>query len=589
MPGAFPSVLALWLILPVAGIGTAVEVDRAMQNPKSDDPSELADHLNREHEVLEKLASRLNYIESQVSNLIEVRRRGTWLAGEDLHKMLADAPTVITTKNLRLERTLSDNDLIYSISAKNASVLQIFESIAKTSARELNVHTDVSREHLAGRIHLALHGIDILELVEIVAGTQGLEVVVDARSITVGSIRALSDRPMEERLREIAVAAYQRALLRYPGSPEAPAGYLGIGRYHQATGFHTAAIQTAETVLQRYPDSTHTGAAFLMIANSQEMLRRYDAARASYYRYVDSYPAAKGLAAIMIKIGHTLIQEGKHPQAIAIYEEVIRDYPKSKEVPRARLQLATCLFKAKKYEKAIAQLKVVEQSQPNLACLSPAGTAGPQLDFMIVECLTSLKQYARARARLKKIIERSPSLAVAEKAYYSLGDTFLAEDNAVAAIEAYQGAARSFPDGVMQQALSLRLCRAYLKIGLYLTVENRLKTLSPATLRLPQVRPILVGLAQYLLESGDYGQALALLTDPRWPHDADTEPDILILRARGLLAASRLDEALKKASTAARLAKDRDLRSEAFRLIGDCYLLKQEPIAAATAYGGEMP
>lgn len=578
---------ALLLVLLIILAGWVNAAEPRAPGGSSAGPSELADALNRENEVLETLESRLQLMEMQISKIIDTRKRGTWTPGANLNEALAGAPSTITTKNLRLERTISGNVLVYSVSAKNASVLQVMEAIAKTSGRELHFHSDVSRKHLAGRIHLALNKIEMLELLEIVTGTQGLDLVVEGDTIVVGPIRTLSDRPIEARLRDLAVTAYYQALFRYPASPEAATAYLGIGRHHQTTGFHTAAIQTAQSVLQRYPDSPQVGPALLMIGDSQRALRHYDEARTSYYRYVDSFPAAKDLAAITLKIGDTFVQEDKYPQAIAVYEEVARDYPKTRESHKARLRLARCLLKEKRNDRAMAQLRFVESAAQQL----PADSAeADELDFMLAECMTRLKRYASARFRLKKIIERSPSAAAAEQAYYRLGDVFLAGGNAVAAVEVYSGAAGRFPKGALRKTLSIRLCKAYLKMGLYGMVENRLSALSPADLTAPGMRPLLLALACYRFENRDYRQALTLLDSSRLaPGHPEAVPDILLLRARTHLAAGQLGKAARIATSVTRLAEDSRLRAEAFRIVGDCHRFKKDYRSAAIAYAGEIP
>ena len=325
---------------------------------------QLADQLESENENLQKLQDRLQQIEEQMSGILEARRQRNGLAGSEAQIRLANAPDSFATKTLALHRTISDNDLIYTVSAKNAPVLEILEGIAETAALSLDVNPDLDAAPLAGRISLELHAAEILELVEIVVGTQSLDATIDDRALMVGPITTLSDRPIEERLREMAVTAYHRALFRYPGSTDAPTAYLGISRYHEATGFYAAAIQTAQSVLERYPDGAACGPALLMIASCNEALNRREEARNFYYRYVDTYPAAEELPAVMVKIGETWAAEQKWSQAIPILEEVARNYPDNDQAPIARIGLAKCLAAENRHEAAVAQLKMVEQSHP---------------------------------------------------------------------------------------------------------------------------------------------------------------------------------------------------------------------------------
>lgn len=545
---------------------------------------QLADQLEGENENLQKLQDRLAQIEEQMSAILEARRQRDGGAGSETQDRLANAPDSFATKTLSLHRTVSDNDLIYTVSARNAPVLQILEGIAKTAALSLDVHPDIGANPLAGRISLELHGADILELAEIVVGTQSLDATIDDSALMIGPITALSDRPIEERLREMAVTAYHRALFRYPGSADAPTAYLGISRYHQATGFYAAAIQTAQSILERYPDCAACGPALLMIASCHEALNRREEARNFYHRYVDSYPAAEEVPAVMVNIGETWAAEGKWSQAIPILEEVARDYPDSDQAPVARIGLAKCLAAENRYEPALAQLKIVEENHPNFPRMNDLG-------LLIAESLMKLKHYGPARVRLRKIIREAPSPFIAERAYYTLGDIFLGEGDAVAALEMYYGAMTNFAAGMMRKTLPFRICRAYIQMGLFVKIEEMFRDLPEEVFAAEEMRPIIFSLAQYHLGSGSYGRVMALMNDPRWPHDEGTDPEVLILLGKALLGEGRLDEALAKATAAARFATDDALRAEAYLLIGECHRLRNPPAggaAAARAYAGEI-
>ena len=101
------------------------------------------------------------------------------------------------------------------------------------------------------------------------------------------------------------------------------------------------------------------------------------------------------------------------------------------------------------------------------------------------------------------------------------------------------------------------------------------------------IRPVLLALAQQSLHDGKAEHALALMADPRWPHDQDAEPETLLLDARAIMGSGLLGPALEKSTLAATLAKDDESRAEAFGLVGDCCRLMNEPVRAAMAYGGK--
>jgi len=572
---ATSSIVALFL-----GVALAAGVEAPSNEPA--DPLRIVDDLEREQRVLENLESRLSRMENQVTGIVAARQRGVWARRDGDADPLANVPSRVVTKTLRLERTVREDALLYDIAATNASAFEILEAIARTSARELQFHSDVARRHLTGRLNLALENTDILEAIEIVAGAQGLDATVDERSVTVGPTHTLTDGPLPNKLRERAMAAYQRAILRYPAGSEAPRAYIGIARYYQAGGFHTAATQMAATVHQNYPQSDSVGDAQLLIARSQQAVGRYSEARESYYAYVDTHPTADDHAAAEIQIADTFLKERKASQAVAVFEEILREHPQSEEATTARLMLARCLADRGDYEKAIVQLRAAERAQT-------APSKRGDTSFMVVRCQMELGRCEQARARLRRIIEESPSLTAAERAYYLLGDTYLSEGKGAAALEVYHGAAKNFPDGTMRDTLPVRICRAYLAMDLYVMVESKLKTMSPEAIRSPEMRPVLLALLRYRLDQGDSQAVLALLDDPRWGNDVNTDPDALMIAARAHMAAEQIQPCLEKAEAAARLSRGDEQRAEALRLIGTCHRRRNDPASAAMAYAGEIP
>ncbi len=588
------TVLGLLLIL-IAGLTAADASDpgaspvnsssrdaRAEQGSSQPSTVDMMFELDLESGSLKRLQERLKVIEQQISTMLEARKRRNVLARLSLHKHLAEVPASVVTENLRVERTISEGSLSYTVNARNVSVLQILQAISKTSGLPLEVHVETGREQLLGRIWLALREVDIGELLEIVAGTQSLDYMLDENGIMIAPISALTDEPIERRLGELAMEAYQSALLEYPASQEAPRAYLGIARHHAATRFYAAANQTARDILTRYPESSACGPALLLLGSCHEALQRQDVARSFYYRYVDTYPAADDLPEVLMKVGESWFEEGKWVQAMSVFEDVVRNWPQSHETPLAMMRLAECFAGQNQYEQAVAQLELIEKSYPQFPMRG-------EVDFMVAESLVMLKRFASARVRLKGIIEKTESAELAERAYYALGDTFLAESEPVAALELYRGAMRSFPGGVMARAAPLRLCHTYLQMGLYAKIESTLDGLPDAAFVSREMRPIILALARYHLENGDHQKVLSLMSDLRWPHDQDTEPEILLLRARALIAAGLLDDALDKAEAASKLAKDETMRAEACRIIGEYYELRGERASAAVAYGGEMP
>jgi len=569
------------------GRGSFCQADEAAKEP---DVITLADKIHRESLNLNQLQERLHKIDAQMNSIAATRQRRSRPSQEEARNRLLKAPTSFTTKSFHLERKVAGNDLIYSLSAKNAAPITIMEAIAKTAGLKLELHNEVAQDRAhSGRVSLEMKGTELQNMIEIVAGIQGLDAMLDEDSILVGPITALSSAPVEERLREMAVASYHRALFNYPDSNEAPEAYMGVSRYHKATKFYAAAIQTAEGVLERFPSSKAAAAALLMVGSCNETLGRYEETRKYYYHYVDSYPAADNLAEILVRIGHTWIKQAKWSQAVPVFEQVIRECSNSNQVPVARVGLAKCLAAGNQHEKALYQLQVAEQyMNRGLQLPETSGEEMNRLGLMIAETLMKLDRYGSARVRLKAIIEKSPSPLMAERAYCALGDIYLAEDNAVAALEMYHGAMTSFPSGALRIALPFRICRTYLQMGLYDKVIETIGSLPPEAMAYADMRDVALELIKYHLENKDYQRAITLIEDRRWPHDSEADPQVLMPLARALYGTGKLDRAAEKAGIAAKLAQSDEIRAEACLLIGECHRKKNEMHAAAMAYAGEV-
>ncbi len=544
-------------------------------------PPELAVDLERESHALTRLRERLARIEEQIEKFRKARRSTSWLSKITSQGGPAETPETYTTDTIRARRIATPEGFRYDVSAKEAPGIRVFEGLSTISGLPLQVHPDVGQRLLQRRIWLELQGSDLSEILEITAGLLSLDMLVDENGIVVGPITALSDQPIDRRLRDMAVEAYQRALLRYPASFQAPWAYMGIARHYEASGFHAPAIQVAQNVLDRYADSAACGDAILLIGQCHEAVGDLAAARGFYHQFIDSYVAAENVPNVLLQIAQTWMREGDHIQAKAVLEEVIRGWPSSTAVMPARLRLAECLVRQNRYDRAMTQLQLAESSP------SESQTPG-EVDFMMAECLMKLGRYAEARSRLSRVVRTAEASALAEKGYYALGDCLLAEKNPVEALEAYRGAMLAFPQGALKISAPLRICRAYLQMELYREVEQTLKQATHAAWEHPGMRDVLIALARHFLETGDHQKVMALTSDPRRWMDSDGGAEVVILQAGALLSARMPEQALEKARSAARLTSDETLKAEAYLLIGKCKARMKEPVSAAMAFGGKV-
>jgi len=543
------------------------------------DPVETAVRLRQEHETLERLRERLALIQKEMRDLRRGRSPLLTTGPERTREALAHAPETVATRTLQLKRTASEQGLFYTLSAREAPALEVLEAIAKTAALPLEIHDAVGSEQLQARLWIELRDVDLAETLQIVTGLLSLSNLVDDYGIVVGPITALSDKPLDRRLREVAVEAYQRALVRYPASREAPTAYLGIARYYETEGFHAAAVQAAEEVLKRYPRSAPAGRALRLIAECHKASGRLDLARAAYGRFADEFPAAEDLPQVILKTAELWLLEDRPEKAKPILEDVIRGWPKTAAATVARLRLADCLVRQRHYDQAMAQLRAAEEH--------PHGFETPEeATYLIGECLLKQRRPAEAAARFHEVIRKASSPRLAERAYYALGDALFAAGQPVAALEAYLGAMAAFPRGHLREDAPQRLVQAYMKMGLFDRAEEAWRSASNAARRGEGMRRLAFAIAHHYLEIGNYQKMGRLLDDLSVPGEAEPEAAALLLQGQALFRAGLFDQALHKARSAARRARDEAVQREACRLAGECCLRLNRPLSAAMAFGG---
>ena len=568
-----------FLTLAALVLALACALPAAAQQPPG--VLELGMKLEREKAVIEKLHERLRLIESQSLNAGQSSGRTGRMPASLNAAALSNAPSRVESDSLSVDRRLSEHGLTLTVSARNVPAVQVLEAIAQVCALPLEVHPGAGREALMGRLWMDLRDAALSDLLDALAGTQGLTAAIDDKGIIVAPITALSDMPADKLLREMSFQTWQAALLKFPDSPRVPDAYLGVARHYRHGGFHDAAVQAIQPIFDRYPASPACAQALLLVGNCRETQGRYDAARAAYFRYLDSYPGAPDVAAVALKVGETWIREDKWNEAMPLFESVFQEWPNSREAPLARVRLAECLVHQQQYQRA---MELMRQTEASVASL-------PQRDhlkLLLAQCYVQLDRPGAARIALKQVIQNAEDRDLAEQAYYALGDTFMTDSQPLAAVEAYRGAMYRFADGRMRAGAPLRLARAYLLMDLVDAAEREIAQLPDDIMALPETRRLMLQLGELYLRTGNTDKVFAILRDRRWPHDTSTEPDLLALQGEAQLRSGAPDKALASAQSAVRLAADDATRAAGLRLLGRCHQARNDLARAAMAFGGKI-
>lgn len=550
----------------------------ATETRQPPDLTDLGLQLEREKATVQQLRERLKAAESQFG------RPATMPQGAAPVPALGsfdNAPASVVVENLEVERTQTEGRPLFRVVSRGATTLQILQTLAQTLGVSLDIHPDTGREPMLARLHLNMVNAEVAEVLEIIGGAHGLAVGLDAQGLSVGSMASTADQPLPKRLRQLAVETYQQALLRYPDSPDAPMAYMGIARYYASEGFHDAAIQTLQRVVERHRSSDVAGSAFMLMGDCQQALGQFAAARATYYRHADLHPGAPDMALTLMKIGEMWLREDKWAQSVPVFETVVRQYPQSPQAPLARMRLAEGMMRDGEYDRAIEQMQSINAGIPH-------GPLGDEMRLLMAECHTRMKRNVEARACYRDLVRFSTVQLIAERAYYAIGDSFLADGKLVDALQAYRGAAQRFPDGALRTLAPLYQARVHMAMGIARDADRELRRMPDAAWARPEARALVVALVQATLDTGDSARALELLYDTRWPHDMGADPALLLMEAKALLLAGSPDAALAKSRSSATLATDAATRGEACRVAAECYALRKDVVRSAMACGGRV-
>ncbi len=534
-----------------------------------------------ERATLSNLATYLDTVEKDMAAsqaVIHEKRRKQL---EDHPQRDANAPERIEQPGLLVEREPGPGGAYYTMIVRSVPVVRVMHAVSTVSGLPIAVDSHLSNERFGTRISINMKDSPLHLVLETLAGMQDLDYLVDENGIYIASVAVLGENGPTDRLRKKALENYERALVFYPGNKDAPDAYLGIARYHLHKRNYHAALQTLSAVLQRFPDADAIREALLLMGASREKIGQIAAARESYLRYVDSYPEAVDQDHVFMAIARTYIAEGDYNRAVSTCDELSLNWPQSRYLPEALLKSARCLMDLGDYGEAISRLDRLDTSFPNFG-------QAVEAHFMAATCLYRIQQYAAARMRLGRLTSHKAPNHLIEKAFRLLGDSYLADDNPLPALEAYDAALRTCTDEKSKYSVLVRVASCYERIGLTEPADRALRRVPAKWRNTRTAHALILRLARRHAEATNVERGMALLQSVNWT-ETDIDPvDIYLCRASLFMQRGSPGLAIQECDRALRDMVDPKMRARILPILGEAYRAKGQVAMAVRAYGGRL-
>ncbi|HRU07540.1 MAG TPA: tetratricopeptide repeat protein, partial [Candidatus Brocadiia bacterium] len=283
---------------------------------------------------------------------MELRLGGARMAG----------PAVVESDGIRVSRIVVQDGMSYTVEARRALFTKVMESICLSAGVKLEVVPACPREALEARINVHIREGALLDILETIAGEQGLWVDLDDARALIGPPGAVAASSMRQACATRAFRAFHRALLRYPDVAASARAYCGIAEYFLAMDQPAPAVQALENLVERHGESEEARDAYRLLSIALTRMGRHAEARQALDRHLSRAPADAAAPEAALKMGGVLAKQGDFSKALAQYSEVVRRWPGSKEAPLALLAKARLCVRMGSYPAALETLDALNDA-----------------------------------------------------------------------------------------------------------------------------------------------------------------------------------------------------------------------------------
>jgi TolA-binding protein len=277
---------------------------------------------------------------------------------------------------------------------------------------------------------------------------------------------------------EKAAGFYRLFVNTYPGDDRCPEALLKSGQNYLKKGKYKEAEESYKSFLSKFPGNALKENVLFQLGSVYAETKNYKSVIGTYEKFLKEFPSSEAAGAVKYWTGRAHQELGDTDRALGIYDGIIREKG-NKFRDTAMESSAFCFFtkgdKRKAADTYYALMKegtayvlpddiyrwVADHYLNNarydevLGVLEqyllkhPDGDGDGAVSYMRGEALRNLGSQDEARVYLRKLTESGISSPFVEKAFLSLGRSYLSSGDSVKALEAFEESLRFHQDDMV--------------------------------------------------------------------------------------------------------------------------------------------
>ncbi|MEK7804838.1 MAG: tetratricopeptide repeat protein, partial [Planctomycetota bacterium] len=560
--------------------GTVV-VSTARGETKPESHSRSRESLNLEKSNLEKLNIQLRILEMEArEDALRPQKDVALTPKPDVDEQEEGEPVVINpNEDVMITKEMGEYDVpVYSIETTLVPASDILNALSASMGKSIIIDEDVDPMCLSQPLTISIPKSPLLDILEIILGTRGLEFTRNDNSIYVTSLSKLNVDTASEYYRDKGARLYQKTQIKFPSDQRVVNAYFALGNYYQELGFHFLALQEYKIILDKYKNSPLKKEVLFKVGHCYDNLKDPENARKVYFRFIYSYPGDPLTGEALLAIGNSFQKQGLYTKALDVYDKVILEYTDAETVMLAK-------FNAAKTHEIMGDYKNAIQSFLLARKKCPIERLKPEIEYHIGSCLYLLGEYQDAGNVLGNLLESYDEEEFNEDAGFLLGDCFYKQDDIFVAFQMYKKMVSEYPKSDKAPHGTYWLGKCLNAMNMH---ESAVNVLSEGVQKFPNdwyAARMALEIGRCYVDGGNYRAAYNVFDSfvKQYPNDE--------LRIEGLLGMADAffhDKEYEKAINhyLALIKEDcgENVKNYSFNRIGDCYKSLGQLEKATMAY-----
>lgn len=560
--------------------GTAV-VSTAQGEAKPESHSRSREVLNQEKSNLEKLNIQLRILEMETrEDALRPQKTVALMPKPDVDEQEEGAPVVINpNEDVVITKVMGEYDVpVYSIEATLVPASDILNALSASMDKSIIIDEDVDPMCLSQPLTISILKSPLLDILEIILGTRGLEFTRNDNSIYVTSLAKLNVDTASEYYRDKGARLYQKTQIKFPSDQRVVNAYFALGNYYQELGFHFLALQEYKIILDKYKNSPLKKDALFKIGRCYDNLKDPENARRVYFHFIYSYPGDPLTDKALLAVGDSFQQQGLYTKALDIYDKIVREYTDVETVMLAKFNAAKTHEIMGNYQNAIQSFLMAREK-------CPVERLKPEIEYHIGCCLYLLGEYQDAGNVLGNLLESCDEEKFTESAGFLLGDCFYKQDDTFAAFQIYKKMVSEYPksDKVPHGTYWLGKCLNAMNMH-----ESAVNVLSEGAQKFPNdwyTTRMALEVGRCYADGGNYRAAYNVFDSfvKQYPND-ELRVEAFLGMADALFNGKEYEKAINNYLALIKEDCGENVKNYSFNRIGDCYKSLGQPEKATMAY-----